>query len=163
MHRGILHPGLRSVRPYALDCRDFCIAMPVSYLSSDVFAVCKCLILLARWEPLTAWPVRSKHAAVAIGGVSCFAIGLLQAVGIGPTTEGEADALGYWVRFLYGASSNAEPTFAAPRKKVVPYNRPFLNTTIELCGLFGQLNSTVSIQALPPDGGVSLKMVPQPV
>jgi len=64
MHRGILHPGLRSVRPYALDCRDFCIAMPVSYLSSDVFAVCKCLILLARWEPLTAWPVRSKHAAV---------------------------------------------------------------------------------------------------
>src|SRR6266404_8074838 len=97
-------PGLRSVRPYALDCRDFCIAMPVSYLSSDVFAVCKCLILLARWEPLTAWPVRSKHAAVAIGGVSCFAIGLLQAVGIGPTTEGEADALGYWVRFLYGAS-----------------------------------------------------------
>src|SRR6266478_4216902 len=32
-------PGLRSVRPYALDCRDFCIAMPVSYLSSDVFAV----------------------------------------------------------------------------------------------------------------------------
>src|SRR6266404_8558301 len=49
-------PGLRSVRPYALDCRDFCIAMPVSYLSSDVFAVCKCLILLARWEPLTPWP-----------------------------------------------------------------------------------------------------------
>src|SRR6266478_49411 len=57
-------PGLRSVRPYALDCRDFCIAMPVSYLSSDVFAVCKCLILLARWETLTPWPVRSKRLQI---------------------------------------------------------------------------------------------------
>jgi len=65
--------------------------------------------------------------------------------------------------FRYGASSNAEPTFAAPRRKVVPYSKPLLNTTIELCGLFGQLNSTVSVQALPPDGGASLKMVPQPV
>src|SRR2546423_11217686 len=36
----------------------------VSYLSSDVFAVCKCLILLARWEPLTPWPVRSKRLQI---------------------------------------------------------------------------------------------------
>jgi len=61
MHRGILHPGQGQCAPMPWTVGIFASLCPFSYLSSDVFAVCKCLILLARWEPLTPWPVRSKH------------------------------------------------------------------------------------------------------
>jgi hypothetical protein len=107
--------------------------MPVSYPSLDVFADRKSLIF---------WGT-GRERALCDSGCRGF------------------ESSG--VHFHYGDSSNTEPTFAAPRLKVVPYSKPLLNTTIELCGLFGQLNSTVSVQALPPDGGASLKMVPQPV
>jgi hypothetical protein len=53
MHRSILHPGAKVSAPLCPGLSRFLHCLAVSYLSSDVFAVCKCLILLARWEPLT--------------------------------------------------------------------------------------------------------------